>query len=539
MHQSDLKLFIRYFKRYTLFQGSLFALSLFLLLLGTALQLPVPLIFKEIIDRIIPAKDLPLLGIYSLLILVVVILREFTLYFSKLVDQKLRNGIYKKMVDELLYVYYQLPFKKVKEKDSGYFYSRVFNEPAEIEESLTSTATFAIKVFLIFFFGLIVCLRLSWKLTLFVLFLSTGFYFLNLLFGKKIRDYSLKFQEFKARFGEIALEVLKGFKIVNLMQVVVPVKKILSPALNDYLGIKLKRVEVSGIYSGVYGVLSDFLPVGVFLFGSIEIVRGNLTVGGLVAFMELMRYISSPMDSISEIFIEIQTTAGVIERIEEFKATADRNGGVSFEGSINAISLENVAVEFGGNRFIEGLSYEFVKGKKYAILGPNGSGKSTLIEIITGLINPSEGTVKLNSTLPLEKVSKKDYFKRLSVSFYPPLLLPTLKDNLALISDGKLREVAKKDILKEREDDVKFSQLSAGEKQKLSLLIALSRENCDFLILDEPLANLDDVSKEYYWTLIENYSRGKGLIVALPSAEIDLSGFEKMFLEKVEHNSST
>jgi len=537
LRQSDLKLFIGYFKRYTLFQGSLFALSLILLLLGTALQLPVPLIFKEIIDRIIPAKDLPLLGLYSLIILVVVVLREVTLYFSKVVDQKLKNGIYEKLVDELLYVYYQLPFKKVKEKDSGYFYSRVFNEPAEVEESLTTTVTFVIKVFLIFFFGLIVCLRLSWKLTLFVLFLSTGFYFLNLLFGNRIRDYSLKFQEFKARFGEVAVEVLKSFKIVNLLQVVSPVKTILGYALRDYLGIRLKRAEVSGIYSGIYGVLSDFLPVGVFLFGTIEIVRGNLTVGGLVAFMELMRYISSPIDSISEIFIEIQTTSGVIGRIEEFKAVANGGGEVNIEGSINAISLENVTVNFGDNRVIEDLSFEFVKGKKYVILGPNGSGKSTLIEVITGLINPSEGTVKLNSTLPLEKVSKKTYFKRLSVSFYPPILLPTLKDNLTLISNGKLREIAKKDVFKER-DDVKFTQLSAGEKQKLSLLIALSRENCDFLILDEPLANLDDVSKAFYWNLIENYSKGRGLIVALPSAEIDLGGFEKICLAEVGHNSS-
>lgn len=533
MQSSDFRLFLRYFKRYTLFQGSLFSLSLFLLLVGTILQLPVPLIFREIIDRIIPSKNLGLLGLYFLLIVIVVVLREVTLYFSKVIDQKLRNGIHQKLIYELLHVYYQLPYRKVKEKDTGYFYSRVFNEPVEVEESLTTTVTFAIKVFLIFFFGLVVCLRLSWKLTLFVLILSSGFYLLNLFFGQKISHYSLKFQEVRAKFGEIAVEVLKGFKIVNLLGILERVEKVLSPGLNNYLEMRLKRTKVNGMYSGIYGILGDFLPVGVFLFGAIEIVKGNFTVGSLVAFMELMRYISSPLDSLSEIFIEVQTTTGIIERIEEFKAMVEKGGEISILGSINTISLESITIDFDGREVIKGLSFEFKKGNKYAILGPNGSGKSTLIEVITGLIQPSEGTVKLNGSIPVEKVNKRDYFNKFSVSFYPPVLLPTIRDNLALISEDRLKEVAVRDILKGR-DNVKFNQLSAGEKQKLSLLIALSQIKCDFLILDEPLANLDDDSKEYYWSLIESYLEGKGLIVALPTAEVELGGFEKIYLEKVK-----
>uniref|UniRef100_A0A7V3NU39 ABC transporter ATP-binding protein n=1 Tax=candidate division WOR-3 bacterium TaxID=2052148 RepID=A0A7V3NU39_UNCW3 len=538
MQRDDLKLFVKYFKKYTLSQGSLFALSLLLLLIGTLLQLPVPLIFKEIIDRVIPSRNLGLVGLYSILIAVVVILREITLYFSKVIDQKLKNGIYKRLVSELLNVYYSLPYKTIKSKDSGYFYSRVFNEPAELEESLTTTMTFAIKIFLIFAFGLIVCLKLSWKLTLFVLVLSSVFYLLNVIFGNAIRGYSVKFQEYKARFGETAVELLKGFKLINFMGLLEKVKGLLEPKMKDYLGLRLERTEVSGMYSGFYGILSDFLPVGVFLLGAIEIVRGHLTVGGLVAFMELMRYVSSPIDSLSEIFIEIQTTVGIIERVEEFKGMEGKRGGKGLQGELETISLEAIAVKFEDEEVISNFAFEFKKGKKYAIIGPNGSGKSTLLEVITGILEPDEGDIKINGKYDLKELDKFEYFQRFAVSFYPPMLLPSLKDNLDLIARDGLVEIAKNEVLKGR-DDLKFSQLSAGEKQKLSLLIALSRGKRDFILLDEPLANLDDDSKEFYWRLIREYSEGKGLIVALPSQEVDLSGFEVIKLEKPSYINQT
>ncbi len=159
----------------------------------------------------------------------------------------------------------------------------------------------------------------------------------------------------------------------------------------------------------------------------------------------------------------------------------------------------------GGVNAIQGVTFEIFEGEKVALLGPNGSGKSTLILLMAGLLMPKKGEI----TVFGEKTSSKNFQKlrqKLGIVFQDPedqlFTQSVIEDieygprNLKLPEDEvnkqSLAVLAKLGIqhLKDRPPH----RLSFGEKKKVSLATALVLKP-ELLILDEPTANLDLVSR--------------------------------------------
>jgi ATP-binding cassette subfamily B protein len=129
------------------------------------------------------------------------------------------------------------------------------------------------------------------------------------------------------------------------------------------------------------------------------------------------------------------------------------------------------------------------------LVGANGSGKTTLANILSGHFAPSEGEVMLperisSVTLPV---------------IFPPLTLRELVPNLELLSKLGLGGVP---------PDALADELSAGQQQKVALALALSR-SADLYVVDEPLASLDNESRQAAMELILEMTAGKGVILIM------------------------
>jgi cobalt/nickel transport system ATP-binding protein len=170
------------------------------------------------------------------------------------------------------------------------------------------------------------------------------------------------------------------------------------------------------------------------------------------------------------------------------------------------VSVEDVKFSYpAGVSALKGVSLEIKQGEKVAILGPNGSGKSTLILLIAGLLNPTKGEIKVFG----KPTSSKDFAKlrsRIGIVFQDPddqLFTPSVKED---IEYGPKNLGVPAEVISERCDhileDIGIShlkdrpphRLSFGEKKKVSLATALILRP-ELLILDEPTANLDLVSR--------------------------------------------
>lgn len=179
------------------------------------------------------------------------------------------------------------------------------------------------------------------------------------------------------------------------------------------------------------------------------------------------------------------------------------------------LKIKNVDKLFDDKKVLDNVSLEVEKGKVLSILGPNGSGKTTLLKIISTLLRPSnDGYVEINGK------RDKVYLKK-SISFLMDRnildeemkIVEILNLYLEFFEDFDL-EKAKNLLDKLKLNlDSSISALSKGDKEKLSLIISLSR-NVKVYILDEPISGVDLVSRIEILNLItENLNEDSILII--------------------------
>ncbi len=184
----------------------------------------------------------------------------------------------------------------------------------------------------------------------------------------------------------------------------------------------------------------------------------------------------------------------------------------------------------GGIRAINGVSLEIQRGERVAILGPNGSGKSTLILLIAGLLTPEKGEIMVFN----EKTTSKNFQKlrqKMGIVFQDPDDQLFTQSVIEDIEYGPKNLRLPESDIKNRSDHAleKMNirhlrnrpphRLSFGEKKKVSLATALVLEP-ELLILDEPTANLDMVSRrDLIRTLNELNATGTTVVISTHDVE--------------------
>lgn len=177
---------------------------------------------------------------------------------------------------------------------------------------------------------------------------------------------------------------------------------------------------------------------------------------------------------------------------------------------MNAIEINNLTKKFGNFTAVDNISFSVPKGKIYGFLGPNGSGKSTTIRMLCGVLKPTSGNAVVlgyDTEKERDKVKAKIGYMSQRFSLYEDL---TVNENLNFYAGiygltNAERDERKKYIigmagLKGRENNI-TANLSGGWKQRLALGCALIH-NPEILVLDEPTAGVDPVSRRIFWEMI-------------------------------------
>ncbi|MBL4938618.1 ABC transporter ATP-binding protein [Clostridium sp. YIM B02515] len=195
---------------------------------------------------------------------------------------------------------------------------------------------------------------------------------------------------------------------------------------------------------------------------------------------------------------------------------------------MNAISVKNLSKSFGDFKAVDDISFEVPKGKIYGFLGPNGSGKSTTIRMLCGVLTPTSGTAEVlgyDIKKESEKIKQSIGYMSQKFSLYEDL---TVSENLDFYAgvyglSKKEKEERKKAIiamagLNGREKNI-TKNLSGGWKQRLALGCALIHKP-KLLILDEPTAGVDPVSRRIFWEMIYSLAR-EGITVLVTTHYMD------------------
>ena len=192
-----------------------------------------------------------------------------------------------------------------------------------------------------------------------------------------------------------------------------------------------------------------------------------------------------------------------------------------------ALDVADLSKKYGDRMALSHANFEVPMGSICGFVGPNGSGKTTLVKLLCGFYEPTEGTILING-VDIKTIDLNHYRTKLAVIFQEVVVYAaTILENIVGLSTDPnehekamnalklvgLYEKTKSMPQEEHQELLKVidpsgTELSGGEKQKLSIARALYKENTSLIILDEPTASLDAIAEkeiyENFKTLINN-----------------------------------
>jgi len=193
-----------------------------------------------------------------------------------------------------------------------------------------------------------------------------------------------------------------------------------------------------------------------------------------------------------------------------------------------AIEIDSLTKKFGDLIAVNNISLKIPRGSIYGILGPNGSGKSTTIRILCGVLHPTNGSAKVmgyDVVKSTEIVRQNLGYMSQKFTLYDDL---TVEENLNFFAS--IYGLSKKELNERKKELIELAglvgrektiskNLSGGWKQRLALVCALIHKPA-VLILDEPTAGVDPVSRRIFWSIIHQLANG-GMTILVSTHYMD------------------
>lgn len=283
------------------------------------------------------------------------------------------------------------------------------------------------------------------------------------------------------------------------------------------------RNRVLNIYNTLNSLTQTINPFIVLIVGIYGYFKGNLTIGGVIAFYSLSTTFFSSGVSLFQSWNNFLLATSYLERISdiidtEIEYNPENPKKIDIKGDIK---LENVSFSYtnSSDLVIEDLNIDIKSGQKIAIVGSSGSGKSTLSKILLGLYEPSTGDIYYDG-INFKELNKQEVRRQLGVvpqdislfnkSIYENIRMN--KENITLDDIKRAAEISQ--VAAEIEampmgyytlvSDMGLN-LSGGQRQRIALARAIL-SNPKVIILDEATSALDSVNE----IRVSNYFRDIG-----------------------------
>jgi ABC-type bacteriocin/lantibiotic exporter with double-glycine peptidase domain len=476
-----------------------------------------PLIMRLLIDEGLIRKNFHLFAVFATAVVVFAIgLRGLSLAYE-LLSQKVKNEISRSLTLRMHKSYFAIPYTDIAKSDSGYFISRIYDEPLKIARGIVTTFIGLLISVITLAVGLLISLYLTWKITLILSLVVPALYYLSSRFSPKIKSASEQENEQEARLREALGKSVDCYKTVKIFGLYPSVHRYVLGRLQSYLAVLYSRAKTTQSYQALGGMWLSLAEVLVLVAAGWEVVSGNLSIGGLFAFMSAFwKVIGAAAGMVSQV-PELLTLSGCVDRLTEFESMAQPARIRESDG----IELDRVSFRYSARNILEGFNFAIGAGERVVIVGPNGSGKTTLGLLMTGFLEPSEGIVR---TPALERISAM-----LTPFYFAP---GSLKDNVSYseLTEQK-REAFWKLVrslgLESRIDADASSELSEGEKKKCQIVMTLLKD-ADIYLFDEPLASVDVGSRDVIIQTQLEHTRGKTVISIMHGDEHYHSLFDRV-----------
>lgn len=256
----------------------------------------------------------------------------------------------------------------------------------------------------------------------------------------------------------------------------------------------------------------------------------------------LMSKIAGPLEYFSTSITDILSSKKVADDLISFIDSTDDDEmtrSIILESPITTLSIANLSYSYGTRTLINELSYQFERGKKYAITGASGSGKSTLLNILAGIYSVGDRQLFINEQ-EMNQISRDSLYQKVSLVQQKTAIFQTsIASNLSVFNDFELERVVDAlnksglanrfnyEKLLEDQENKWINFLSGGELRRIEIARAVFK-NSDIILLDEPTSGLDSGNELIIKDLINSFN-DKIIIVVTHSTSPDfLDSFDEL-----------
>lgn len=471
-----------------------------------------PYFTQKLIDIAIPAKDPWLIGRYAAFIVSSIVLSYFVsiLYvrFAVKIYVEIQAAIRDRIIDSLL----------AKEPDFFRNYS-AGDIMTRLSADLNWVGEFFYNIFIYAFFIYVTAalayiawlFYMSWILAL----ISVTFFVLSmsisLIYYRPIMRRFLIAQTLYSEVNDIALDMVSGERDIRLHQQEERFRRYFSSANKAYADAQFSAVVLKDSVWNTFVHLLRLNAALPLLIGAFMIYLdiGNITIGLLVAFVQVMMGASEYIRSISYALVDGSSVSAYIGRINELiKSRSSKNDAPShIEVTPESYAVEfcNVAYSYpSGRKIFSNLNLKIDSAERIAIMAPSGFGKTTLANLLLRLYKPDSGTILFGGK-DIRLYPNNFYLSYFAyVGPQTHIFKMSIRENIELgwaaTSEAHLKEIIKTLRLDKLIDELpqgaetvlnkEGMALSEGQKQRIALGRALIREP-QVLVLDEFSAALD------------------------------------------------
>ena len=483
-----------------------------------------PLLIQVIIDKVISQRSLDTLQVLGIALLFVTLLEGILGSLKTFLFAETTNRIDQKLGSEVIDHLLRLPLNYFDKRPVGELGSRI-DELQKIREFLTGQALSTILDAVFSVIYILVMFIYSALLTLIALIVVPIQIAITLLGAPLFRRQFRQAAEDNAKTKSHLVEVITSIQTVKSQNIETISRWKWQQLYSKYITRSFERT-VSGTTIGqISQVLQKISQLLVLWVGATLVLKGQLTLGQLIAFRIISGYVTQPLLRLSTIWQNIQELRVSFERLGDVIDTPQESDTldkqkIPMPPVFGKVKFEDVTFSFDKNNsnVLNNVSFEIDKGQFVGIVGESGSGKSTLMKLLSRLYSPNLGKVKIDD-YDINKVELYSLRRQIGIVPQEPILFSgTVMENIALTqSEASNDEIIKAAKLAEAHDFImnlpngystevgeRGSSLSGGQRQRIAIARTLLNKP-NILILDEATSALDyNTEKKLCDNLINN-----------------------------------
>jgi ABC-type multidrug transport system fused ATPase/permease subunit len=503
------------------------------------LSLALPIAIQYMVDTLIPSLIqtsgqpvavqpvikfvLLLMGLYLSMVLLGWLRDYLVAYVGSNIIKDIRSQLFAHL-ERLSLRFYQ-------DHQVGEVMSRTLSDVGRVQDLLTSTLLMFFTNILMLLAVVAYLVHTNWMLTVVALIPVPATILLANRYGKKLNLIATGIQRTIASLTARLQESLVSIKTVKAFGQEDREKQRVDTVLQSLTGLYVKSSVTNSLAVNVTHFVNMIGPIIVLGWGVYLVATGSMKIGELIAFYILLNYLYSPIHSLAETNLQVQSAMASVDRVFEYldlpEGVVEAPTPVTLKAPRGEIQIERVSFTYGNAGFrFDGLSLHIRAKEKVALVGPSGSGKTTLINLIMRFFDPDKGEILLDG-INLRTLSLRSLRNAVALVDQDPVLFKmSILDNIAYghttATEAQVIEAARianiHDFIMALPNGYRTEvgergvTVSGGERQRICLARAVIKDPA-VLILDEATSALDSQSEHLIQDSLQKVLADKTAII--------------------------